>query len=173
MVNGVQCYRVWESDIVMAMEIERKFLVKDTSWRCTGAGVLCRQGYLCVGPPVAVRVRIMGGRATLNIKKATVSIARDEFEYAIPEEDAEVLFAGLCEGHPIEKTRYVIPFAGHRWEVDEFHGVNQGLIVAEIELSGESEAFERPSWLGEEVSGDPRYFNSSLTLLPYSQWSEQ
>ncbi len=157
----------------MGTEIERKFLVIDDSWRTGVRGVSCRQGYLCVGPPVAVRVRIMNGRGTLNIKKATLDITRDEFEYPIPIEDAEKLLADLCEGYAIEKTRHKTVFAGATWEIDEFHGENRGLVVAEIELSAPDQPFERPPWLGDEVSGDPRYLNSSLSRRPYSQWPER
>ncbi|MBP8130880.1 MAG: CYTH domain-containing protein [Candidatus Hydrogenedentes bacterium] len=155
----------------MGKEIERKFLIAGDTWRTGARGVSCRQGYLCVGPPVAVRVRVMGGRATLNIKRATLDITRDEFEYPIPAEDAEALLAGLCQGYLVEKTRYRIAFGGHVWEVDEFHGLNAGLLVAEIELNTPDEPFARPPWVGSEVSGDPRYLNSSLTTRPYCQWS--
>ncbi len=155
----------------MGTEIERKFLVHGGAWRAGAEGQPCRQGYLCVGPPVAVRVRIMNGRAMLNAKKATLDLTRDEFEYPIPLDDAEAILAGLCMGWPIEKTRYKVRFEGHLWEVDEFLGANEGLVVAEIELASESEAFVPPPWLGEEVSADPRYLNSSLALYPYSQWA--
>jgi len=157
----------------MGTEIERKFLVKGDAWREGAKGVPCRQGYMCVGPPVAARVRIMGDRATLNVKRATLDIARDEFEYTIPREDAEALLAGLCEGHVIEKTRYEIEYAGMTWEVDEFHGVNAGLIVAEIELDAVDQEFDRPPWVGEEVSSDARYLNSHLTRHPYSEWGAE
>lgn len=157
----------------MGKEIERKFLVVGNAWRENARGVSCRQGYLCVGPPVAVRARIMGGRATLNIKKATLDIARDEFEYPIPTEDAEVLLESLCEGCLIEKTRYQVAFEGNSWEIDEFHGHNAGLVVAEIELEDPDQPFARPPWLGVEVSGDPRYLNSSLAGCPYCQWPDR
>jgi len=157
----------------MGTEIERKFLVIDDSWRKNSVGVFYRQGYLAVGPPVAVRVRVAGAKALLNIKKATLDIARAEFEYAIPAEDAESMLAELCEGSLIEKTRYKIPFAGHLWEVDEFHGENAGLIVAEIELTRADESFERPPWVGNEVSNDPRYLNACLARRPFSRWSKE
>lgn len=155
----------------MGMEIERKFLVKDGSWRIEAdAGWSCVQGYLCVGPPVAVRVRIMNGQATVNIKKATLAIARDEFEYPIPLEDAQALLRGLCEGYVIEKTRHRVRYGGYIWEVDVFGGENAGLTVAEIELPREDAPFERPAWLGVEVSADPRYLNSSLSRKPFGRW---
>ena len=106
----------------------------------------------------------------LNIKNATLDISRAEFEYPIPLEDAEALLEGLCDERVVEKTRYRIPFAGHVWEVDEFCGANAGLVVAEIELEHEDEAFARPPWLAAEVSGDPRYLNSNLALHPFTEW---
>jgi len=154
----------------MPREIERKYLVMGDGWRAGAEGVLCRQGYLCVGPPVAVRVRIMGEESTINVKAAVVDITRDEYEYPIPMGDAEELLEHHCMGHPIEKTRHVVRFAGKKWEIDEFHGVNGGLIVAEIELDNAEEEFEKPPWLAEEVSGDPRYLNSHLTMHPFSKW---
>ncbi|HNR35371.1 MAG TPA: CYTH domain-containing protein [Candidatus Hydrogenedentes bacterium] len=156
----------------MGIEIERKFLVRDESWRNEAdAGIVCVQGYLCVGPPVAVRVRIMGVSANINIKKSTLIIQRDEFEYPIPLDDAKELLAGLCDGYPVEKTRYRLPYGGYTWEIDEFAGVNAGLVVAEIELPREDAPFERPPWLGAEVSADPRYLNSSLSRHPFTHWS--
>ena len=150
----------------MGVEIERKFLVRDDSWRPAATGVIMRQGYLAVGPPASVRVRITGEKADLNIKKSTLAIARAEYEYSIPLSDAEELLAGLCEDHIIEKIRFRIEHAGMTWEVDEFLGANAGLVVAEIELEHEHQTFERPPWLAEEVSGDARYFNSSLSRAP-------
>ena len=155
----------------MGVEIERKFLVAYEGWRsAASSGERYRQGYVAVGPPAAVRVRIMGDRAVLNLKKATTDITRDEFEYAISLEDAESILERLCSGHVIEKTRYKVPHAGLTWEVDVFEGRNAGLVVAELELESETQAVERPPWLGEEVSGDIRYFNSSLSVTPYTEW---
>lgn len=154
----------------MGIEIERKFLVSNDEWRANAQGQHCKQAYLAVGPPVAVRARIMAGRATLNIKKSTLDIVRSEFEYSIPIEDAELLLEFHCEGFPIDKTRYRVPFGGLIWEIDEFHGHNEGLIVAEVELERADQPFARPPWLGEEVSHDPRYLNSSLSRLPFSHW---
>lgn len=155
----------------MGVEIERKFLVCNDEWRsAAGDGVRYRQGYLCVGPPVAIRVRIGGGRAILNIKKATQEILRSEFEYPIPQSDAEAILETLCQGVVIEKTRYKVPHAGLTWEVDVFHGANDGLVVAEVELEREDQVFERPCWADTEVSGDARYLNSQLALRPFRSW---
>jgi len=155
----------------VGIEIERKFLVAHDGWRgAASSGERYRQGYVAVGPPAAVRVRIMGDRAVLNLKKATTDLTRDEFEYAISLEDAESILERLCSGRVIEKTRYRVPHAGLTWEVDVFEGRNAGLVVAEIELESETQAIERPPWLGEEVSGDVRYFNSSLSVTPYTEW---
>lgn len=158
----------------MATEIERKFLVADDRWRdearrC-GPGVAMRQGYLSgVGGPT-VRVRIAGDRAWLTVKGPTVGLSRAEFEYAVPRADAEHMLDHLCAGPQIEKIRWKIRRGGHTWEIDEFSGANRGLIVAEIELQREDERFERPPWLGREVTGDGRYANSSLARWPYSGW---
>ena len=157
----------------MGKEIERKFLLKSDALRLVTAnthGTRVRQGYLCVGPPVAVRVRIAGDKAQIKIKKSTLSLTRDEFEYSIPLEDAEAILAGLCEGHVIEKTRYKIPYGGPVWEIDVFGGMNEGLVVAEVELESEGQSFDRPEWLGDEVSGDARYLNTHLSRMPYALW---
>lgn len=144
----------------MGIEIERKFLVVGEGWR-GGDGVRVRQGYLSRDPERTVRVRIAGGRAFLAIKGFTRGAVRSEFEYEIPVLEAEQILS-LCQGGVLEKTRHLVPFGGFRWEVDEFHGRRAGLVLAEIELSHPDEAFPRPPWLGPEVTGDPRYFNSSL-----------
>lgn len=154
----------------MAREIEKKYLVIAETWREGRRGKRCRQGYLAYGPPVAVRVRIMEGVATLNIKTATTAISRSEFEYEIPVTDAEALLAESCVGHPIDKTRYEIEHLGMTWEVDEFHGANSGLVVAEVELDSEDQPVTLPPWAGPEVSGDPRYLNTGLSRRPYSTW---
>ncbi len=160
--------------VFMGIEIERKFLVSDGTWRAVaGAGAPCRQGYLALGPPASVRVRIMGGEAKLNIKQATLAIRRAEFEYPIPLEDAEELLAKHCADRRVEKTRYYISLGAHTWEVDVFDGANAGLVLAEIELAAEEDTFARPSWLGAEVSGDPRYLNSSLAETPWTTWPER
>jgi len=155
----------------MATEIERKFLVTSDSWRQeANGGTPFRQGYLIGSEKASVRIRIEGERANINIKSATLGVTRQEYEYAIPLDDAETMLDTLCEQPQIEKTRYLVPHEGHTWEVDVFAGDNEGLIVAEIELADEDEAFARPSWLGEEVSDDTRYYNVCLVKHPYSEW---
>lgn len=147
----------------MGQEIERKYLINDADWHKTAIrGSSLRQAYLARNDGISVRVRIRDERhATLTIKSRSVALQRHEFEYAIPLEDAAVLLEQRI-GRVIEKTRYEIPTNGLKWEIDVFHGVHSGLIIAEIELQHEHQTFERPSWLGREVTGDARYYNSSL-----------
>jgi len=155
----------------MAIEIERKFLLSNDSWReHADAGVFYSQGYLISDPQRSVRVRLAGDKAWLNIKKVKSAIRRLEYEYPIPVEDACELLKELCADRRIDKKRYHVSHAGHLWEVDVFEGANSGLVVAEIELNDEQEVFETPSWLGEEVSDDPRYYNMNLAKTPYTQW---
>lgn len=155
----------------MAMEIERKFLLSSDAWRDeVVSSQRLSQGYLCRGDNKAIRVRIAGDRAHLNIKSTGDGIHRLEFEYAIPLTDAQELLDELASRPWIDKTRHLVKRGGHTWEIDEFHAENDGLIVAEIELSHADEAFERPDWLGQEVSQDRRYFNSSLSERPYNSW---
>lgn len=157
----------------MATEIERKFLVKDDGWRgAADDGMRMRQGYLSGGAASSVRVRTGGGHAHLNIKSATLGVWRREYEYAIPLADADEMLDHLCDGPLIEKTRYHVDHLGHCWEVDVFEGDNAGLVVAEIELASEDEAFEKPGWAGDEVSHDPRYYNVSLVKHPYKEWKD-
>ena len=153
----------------MGKEIERKYLVLGESWRELAEGVLYRQGYLNSQKERVVRARTMGPKAALTIKGISVGATRLEFEYEIPFDDANSLLE-LCEQPLVEKTRYKIPFGGLIWEVDEFHGVNEGLVVAECELESEDQAIEKPDWVGEEVTGDPRYFNSNLIANPFTSW---
>ncbi|TVS09030.1 MAG: CYTH domain-containing protein [Gammaproteobacteria bacterium] len=154
----------------MATEIERKFLVEGAAWRHGAEGKRYRQGYLSTDKVRTVRVRTIGDAGFLTIKGETRGISRLEFDYSIPGEEAESMLEALCFEPIIDKTRYRVQVGEHVWEVDEFHGVNAGLIVAEIELGSEDEAFERPDWLGAEVSDDPRYFNSNLVEHPYTTW---
>ncbi|MBI2424871.1 MAG: CYTH domain-containing protein [Candidatus Hydrogenedentes bacterium] len=156
----------------MGIEIERKFLVADPTCIEGVRGIESRQGYLAFGPPVSVRVRIMGGKAKLNIKQSTLSIRRAEYEYEIPLRDGESLLAQSCTGSIVEKTRHYLQIGNFTWELDCFSGKNTGLIIAEIELDDEHQAFPLPSWIGREVSGDPRYLNSSLAQHPYCDWEE-
>lgn len=155
----------------MAIEIERKFLLKDNSWRDEASDpVRYRQGYLTGSDKSSVRVRIQGDKAYLNIKSATLGITRQEYEYAIPIDEAEKILDDLCNKPLIEKDRYLVQRGDHEWEIDEFLGDNEGLIVAEVELQSENEIFEKPSWLAEEVSDDQRYYNVCLVTHPYKDW---
>lgn len=154
----------------MGVEIERKFLLQGEAWRGLGQAVLLRQGYLSSARERVVRVRIEGEQAMLTIKGANVGATRGEWEYPIPLADAVELLDGLCEQPLIEKVRHRIEHAGMVWEVDEFLGANAGLIVAEIELASEDQPFEKPDWIGAEVSGDARYYNANLIRHPFSQW---
>lgn len=156
----------------MGQEIERKFRIVDDSYRKSAVGKRYRQGYLSTDKARTVRVRVVEDQAWLTIKGQTKGVTRSEFEYEIPAADAVTLLESLCHQPVIDKTRYRIPHGNHVWEVDEFHGANEGLVVAEIELQSEDESFEKPDWLGKEVSGDPRYFNSNLIAHPYQDWSE-
>lgn len=153
----------------MATEIERKFLVRHTDMLADADGEYLSQGYLSHTPEAVVRVRIRGDQGFLTVKGITTGASRLEFEYPVPREDASQMLE-LCPEGRIEKTRYEIPLGKHVWEVDQFHGDNDGLIVAEIELAAEDEAFDKPDWLGEEVTGDARYYNSSLSQKPYKEW---
>ena len=155
----------------MPREIERKFLVASDSWRGRAVGVIYRQGYLSTDPERIVRVRTAGDDAFLTVKGLTTGNSRLEFEYPIPFADAEQMLA-LCKGPLVEKTRFEIPYAGKIWQVDEFLGDNLGLIVAEVELSSDADRIELPDWIGNEVSSDPRYYNSSLTITLFSRWSQ-
>lgn len=156
----------------MAQEIERKFLVKSDDWRKDADdGLAMVQGYLQSGEKNSIRVRLAGDRAWLNIKSATLGISRSEYEYTIPLEDAKEMLANLCDQPLISKTRYHVNVAQHIWEVDVFDGDNEGLIVAEIELSAEDETFEIAEWAGDEVSLDTRYYNVCLAKQPYKDWS--
>ncbi|MGH8855405.1 MAG: CYTH domain-containing protein [Telluria sp.] len=155
----------------MGVEIERKFLVVADDWRALGDPVLLRQGYLNADPARTVRVRIEGGAGVLTIKGKNTGATRAEWEYPIPLADAEELLDTLCARPLIEKYRRRIEHAGFTWEVDEFLGENAGLVVAEIELPSEDTAFDQPAWIGQEVTGERRYYNSSLILSPFSQWT--
>lgn len=156
----------------MAKEIERKFLVKTAAWKPHGAGVPFKQGYLNTQKERVVRVRIEGDKAKLTIKGVTTGVTRSEFEYPIPVEDAAILLDNLCEKPLIDKHRHAEVHGGKTWEIDVFHGDNEGLVVAEIELGSETETFVRPDWAGEEVSSDPRYFNSNLLKHPFKKWGK-
>lgn len=155
----------------MGVEIEYKFLVRDDGWRDdAGPGSHYRQGYLAVSADSGIRVNLVGERAWLTIKKAQTVHRRLEFEYPVPLADAETMYLALCAGARIEKRRYRVPYAGHVWEVDEFDGDNAGLVVAEIELQDEREHFQRPPWVGADVSADVRYYATHLARTPWSTW---
>ena len=153
----------------MALEIERKFLVKDNNWR-NGQWTMYRQGYLNTDENRNVRVRVIDDRGYLTVKGISQGATRVEYEYEIPKAEADAMLDNLCEKPLITKKRYKIEFKGFVWEVDEFLGQNQGLIIAELELESENQVFIKPEWIGEEVTGDPKYFNSNLIHRPYSKW---
>ncbi len=152
----------------MPKEIERKFLVLDQSYKQLAEGILYQQGYLSFRP--SVRIRIIGQKALLTIKGATTGISRSEFEYEIPLQDGLNMLQELCRMAVIEKYRYKVEYKGFTWEIDEFLNDNEGLVLAEIELESEDQAFDKPPFIGEEVSYDRRYRNSSLISKPYSTW---
>jgi adenylate cyclase len=154
----------------MGVEIERKFLLIGTDWKDLATGISYRQGYLNSVKERTVRVRTIADKGFLTIKGVTVGATRVEYEYEIPHSDAQALLNELCEKPLIEKNRYKIAHQGFIWEVDEFFGENNGLVVAEIELESADQPFDKPYWVGEEVTGDPRYFNSSLIKKPYTEW---
>ncbi|WP_447883602.1 CYTH domain-containing protein [Serratia fonticola] len=156
----------------MAKEIERKFLLIGDEWRALATGTHYRQGYLNSTKERTVRIRTINDKAFLTVKGITVSATRAEYEYEIPFDDCVEMLEELAERPIIEKNRYKIHDDGLVWEVDEFLGVNHGLIVAEVELQSEDQVFEKPVWVGEEVSGDPRYFNSNLVAHPYTTWEK-
>jgi CYTH domain-containing protein len=157
----------------MGVEIERKFLVVGDAWRdAADAGVRIAQGYLCADPTRTIRVRTMGPRAYLTIKGAPAGLTRAEFEYEIPADDVRELLGTLALPTPIDKTRYTIMHAGLEWVVDEFHGDNAPLVMAEVELDSEDQTVELPQWAGLEVSGDARYSNSNLSAQPFGSWGE-
>ncbi|MBC2714783.1 MAG: CYTH domain-containing protein [Desulfobacteraceae bacterium] len=154
----------------MAKEIERKFTVDKSSWNPGDAGVRVRQGYLPISGKTAVRVRVTGDSAWLTIKGENKGPVRSEFEYPIPLTDAHQILDELCERPFIEKTRYLVNYAGATWEVDVFDGENAGLIIAEIELASENQKIELPPWVLTEVTDDPRYYNANLIKYPFKDW---
>lgn len=155
------------------LEIERKFLLVGDSWHSEVVGQPrhLSQGYLFSDPHKSVRIRLAGDDATLTIKGTRQGITRLEFQYPIPPDDAARLLA-LCPGPLIDKTRHIIHHAGMKWEIDIFHGDNNGLRIAEVELESENQALDLPKWVGEEVSLDPKFYNSELARHPYSSWEK-
>jgi adenylate cyclase len=154
----------------MSREIERKFLVIGDSWRQSSTGVPYRQGYLSTDKKRVVRVRRVGEKAFLTIKGAPEGIGRPEYEYEIPIEDGDEMLDQLCLRPLIEKKRYRLPYPGLTWEIDEFEGENEGLVLAEVELLKEDQEISLLDWIGDEVSHDPRYTNASLVAHPYKNW---
>ena len=154
----------------MAKEIERKFLVKGDAWRALAKGTTYRQGYLKSAKERTVRVRMAEDKAFLTIKGLTVGATRAEYEYEIPFDEGKAMLDALAEKPLIEKKRCKIPAGDLMWKIDEFLGDNAGLVAAEVELKSEDQAFERPVWLGDEVTGDPRYYNANLIKKPFTRW---
>jgi len=154
----------------VANEIERKFLIKDDSWRANATGIQYRQGYLSTVPERTVRIRTAGDKAFITVKGLSSGATRAEYEYEIPFADANEMLNRLCQQPLIEKIRYRIPFGGLTWEIDEFEGENRGLITAEVELKDEKQDVPIPGWAGQEVTGQSQYFNSSLVARPFSKW---
>lgn len=168
----------------MAKEIEHKFLVKNECFKQLAEGIYYRQGYIPTLSGTTVRIRIAGSQGYITFKDKAKGLSRNEYEYPIPQADAEQMLGSLCSQPQIEKHRYVIaapdgvqpdgtPATGLHWEVDVFHGENEGLIVAEIEVPSEGTVFEKPDWIGEEVTGNHRYYNKSLTTFPYKDWNKE
>ncbi|GAB4361188.1 MAG: CYTH domain-containing protein [Gammaproteobacteria bacterium] len=156
----------------MGIEIERKFLIRDASWRDgIERSERFEQGYLATGEQATARVRVACDRAWLTIKGRKAGISRREFEYAIPVADGRQMLEELCGGRVVVKTRHWVNYRGRVWEVDEFEGENTGLVLAEAELASPDETIEPPPWIGEEVSDDPRYYNAYLAEHPYKTWS--
>ena len=153
----------------MPLEIERKFLLVSDDYKLNAKAVDIKQAYLSADENMAVRVRVEGIQASINIKSKKSERVNHEFEYVIPLDEAQSLIR--MSPYPIiEKTRHMVEYEGKTWEVDEFHGDNAELTVAEIELDDENEAFEKPPWLGEEVTADYRYLNSNLAKKPFGSW---
>ncbi len=157
----------------MAKEIERKFLVSGDAWQHLARGVPYRQGYICSGKNQTVRIRIVENKGILTIKGATRGICRNEYEYPVPIDEATEMLEELCEKPIIVKKRYHIYVAGFTWEVDRFLNENQGLVIAEIELSSEDQTFDKPEWIGAEVTGITRYYNAALHQHPFCKWSQE
>jgi len=155
----------------MPVEIERKFLLANDDWRDEVArSSRIRQGYLGKLDKASVRIRVAGDSANINVKSATLGMRRMEYEYEIPLGEAEEMLDQLCEQPQVDKTRFIVERGAHVWEIDEFYADNTGLIVAEVELNSETEVFEKPAWLGEEVTEDPRYYNVNLIKHPFKNW---
>jgi adenylate cyclase len=151
-------------------EVERKYLVVGDAWKALAPGELYRQGYLSSVKERTVRIRTTPDAGYVTIKGITVGATRSEYEYEIPLDEANAMLDTLAERPIVEKRRHRIPVGDVVFEVDEFLGDNEGLVVAEVELGSEEQMFEHPTWLGEEVTGDPRYYNVNLAKHPFSAW---
>ena len=157
----------------MATEIERKFRVRDDSWRAQiRRSSLLRQGYLANTARASIRVRLEDDQAKLSVKAMKPGLSRDEYEVAVPPADAREMLEKLCEGLTVQKWRHIVEYQGHEWEIDEFLAENAGLVIAELELAAEDEQFAPPAWLGLEVTGEERYYNFRLAQYPYRLWPE-
>lgn len=161
----------------MAREIERKFLLSSDEWKALAhQKTFFAQGYLNdisdKGAKSSVRVRLEGDKANMNIKSLEIGISRDEYEYEIPFAEGKKMLETLSVGPVVEKHRYLVKFANHLWEIDEFHGDNDGLVVAEVEMASEDEYIEMPSWIGQEVTEEVRFYNISLSKRPFNSWSD-
>ncbi|MBN2701589.1 MAG: CYTH domain-containing protein [Methylothermaceae bacterium] len=155
----------------MALEIERKFLIRNDSWQAeVSRSMSIRQGYLNQAKACSVRVRSADRQGWLNVKSVTIGARRYEYEYEIPYRDAEEMLDTLCRKPLIEKVRHFVPAGDHLWEIDVFEGDNAGLIVAEIELTHPDDEFPKPQWVGQEVTDDPRYYNTQLAQNPFKAW---
>lgn len=154
----------------MPLEIERKFLVKSGDFKTSSFGIFIHQGFISIDKERIVRIRIYGKEAFLTVKGLQKGITRSEYEYKIPIADAEEMLEKICLKPTLQKHRYRVEHQGMTWEVDEFHGDNEGLVLAEIELKSEDQPYVKPSWVGEEVTDDPRYYNVNLFRNPYKNW---
>jgi len=155
----------------MGREIERKFLVCNNSYRLNSEAVFYKQAYFRSTSDYSIRIRIIGEKGFINIKGSVSGATRLEYEYQIPLEDAQLMIIDFCDNSIIEKYRYRISHDGFIWEVDEFIGANSGLVIAEIELTDEKQHFSLPDWVGDEVTGNPKYYNSNLVKFPFSNWN--
>jgi len=155
----------------MALEIEHKFLLKNNDWKKNiSKSTQFKQGYLVSDEKRSLRIRVSDNEAWINIKSATIGTHRMEYEYSIPLTEGLEILNSLCEKPIIEKTRHLVPYKQHIWEIDVFIGDNEGLIVAEVELSAIGESFDIPAWVGKEVTEDLRYYNNNLCQHPYKNW---
>ena len=156
----------------MGIEIERKFLIDFSLIGEMGTGIEIQQGYIPTTKDTVVRARVSGHVAYLTLKGKMIGLTRSEFEYEIPVSDAQSIISELCGGLTVDKTRYMIPHCGHVWEIDVFHGDNNGLIVAEVEMNSEGEIIELPEWVVEEVTEQRKYSNSNLLDYPFKLWEK-